>query len=194
MDSRNRENFLIHVMNTGFERAATSFSKLIHKQVTISSAQSILIRHDDNFSCMSEEQGELYILVTQIIGEISGKSFLIFNQDETLEIFRAVGLNVDDTVLKEAFLLEMDNIMSASVISELSNALGLEIYGDVPQLTKIHSRDLQKFMDGEVNKDNPSSIIFSNTTFQFEKRGRAHPQFIWKMSNKIFELVPATKI
>lgn len=194
MDNRSRENFLIHVMNTGFERAATSFSRLINKQVVISNAQSVLIRHDDNFSCLSEGEGDLYILITQIIGEISGKSFLIFNQDESLEIFKAVGLNVRDTVLNEAFLLELDNIMSASVVSELSNALGLEIYGDVPQLVKIHSRNLQEFMEAEVSKDDPSSIILSNTTFQFEKSGRVHPQFIWKISSEVFELIPKKEI
>src|SRR5688572_8205704 len=176
MYNRNSESFLIHVMNAGFERAAESFSRLINKEVKISNTQSILIRHDDNFSCISEEEGELYILITHIIGEISGKSFLIFNQTESREIFKAIGSDEKNEKLNEAFLLEVDNIMSASVIAELSNSMSLEIYGDVPQLVKIHSMDLQDFMKAEVTKSDPSSIIFSNTTFQFEKRDRVHPQ------------------
>jgi chemotaxis protein CheY-P-specific phosphatase CheC len=194
MDNQKRESFLIQVMNEGLKRAAASFSKLINKNVKISNSQSILVRHDDDFSYISEEQGDLHILITHIIGEISGKSFLIFNQDESTEIFKAIGSNGKDDQLNEALLLEVDNILSASVISELSNSLDLEIYGDVPQLVKIHSQNLQQFMDGEVNKNDPSSIIFSNTTFQFEKKERIHPQFIWKMSTKIFELIPIEKI
>ncbi|HEY5744488.1 MAG TPA: hypothetical protein VIU12_00300 [Chryseolinea sp.] len=194
MENRNRENFLVHVMNTGFERAAASFSKLINQRVTITSAQSTVVRYDGNFSYLSEEQGEVYVLITRIIGEISGKSFLIFSQDESLEIFKAIGLKVQDTKLNEAFLLEIDNIMSASVISELSNALDLEIYGDVPQLVKMHAKELKNFIGAEVNKDDPSNLIFSNTTFQFEERGSVHPQFIWEMSSRIFALIPATKI
>ncbi len=194
MDSRSRENFLIHVMNTGFERAATSFSRLIGKPVKITSSQSILVRHDYELSCISEEEGDLYILVTQIIGDISGKSFLIFNQDESHEIFRTLNFGGGNKELHEAFLLEIDNIISASVISDLSNSLGIEVYGDVPQLIKIHSCNLQSFMQSEINKDDPSTMIFTNTTFSFQSHDRVHPQFIWKLNSKIFDMIPAAKI
>lgn len=194
MDSRSRENFLVHVMNTGFERAATSFSKLINKSVKISNSNSIFVLHDEDFSYISEEAGELYVLVTQIIGEISGKSFLIFNHYESQEIFKVISPLVRDASLNESFLLEIDNIISASVIAELSNALNLEIYGDVPQIIKVDSQHLQALIGAEVNKANPSSLIFSNTTFQFENSERVHPQFIWKMSSKVFDFIPAERI
>src|SRR4051812_21706168 len=132
MDKLSRENFLIHVMNNGFDRAAASFSQLIKRPVKIINSQSILVRHDDDFSYISEETGELNILVTQVIGEFSGKSFLIFNTNESQEIFRTLNSAHNNQTLNEAFLLEIDNIMSASVIAELSDAFGLEIYGDVP--------------------------------------------------------------
>lgn len=194
MDNHSRENILVHVMNTGFERAASSFSKLIGKPVKITTSQSILVKNDYDLSFVSEEQGELYVLITQIIGDVSGKSFLIINQEETNEIYKAINSSVTNISLKEGFLLEIDNIISASVIAEMSNALGIEIYGDVPQLVKVHAKNLQDFMCADVKKDNPSSIIFSNTTFQFEKSERVHPQFIWKISSKIFELMSAEKL
>lgn len=187
---RNRETFLIHVMNAGFEKAALSFSKLINRPVKITNTQSILIRHDDDFSCISEEQGDLYVLVTHIIGDIAGKSFLFFNREESEEIFKALKSSMVSESLNEAFLMEIDNIISASVISEISNTFNLEIYGDVPHLNKIHSRDLQEFLTKEISKEDPSSVIFSNTTFQFDQKDRVHPQFVWKLSSKIFDLIP----
>ena len=190
MDIRSRENFLIHVMNAGFEKAATSFSKLINLPVKITNTQSILIRHDDNFSCISEEQGDLHVLVTHIIGDIVGKSFLFFSQEESQEIFKALNSSISNQSLKEAFLMEIDNIISASVISEISNTFNLEIYGDVPHLNKIHSCDLQEFLAKEISKEDPSSMIFSNTTFLFDRKERIHPQFVWKLSSKIFDLIP----
>ncbi len=194
MNTRNRENFLIHVMNSGFERAAASFSRLINRSVKIVNGQSILIHHDRDFSYISEEQGDLHILVTQIIGDISGKSFLIFNRDESQEIFKILNLSVSNDALHEAFLLELDNIISASVIAELSNSLDLEIYGDVPQLIKIHAKDLQQFMAKDEKREEPSSVIFCNTTFQFDKHERIHPQFIWRLNSKVFELIPEQKV
>jgi chemotaxis protein CheY-P-specific phosphatase CheC len=191
MDSKTRENFIIHVMNNGFSRAAHSFSSLVARPIRITNSSSVLIRHDNDFSCFSEEKGDLVVLTTQIIGTISGKSFLIFSEDESKEIFRT--LKNSNQSMQEAFLLEIDNIISASVIAELSNSLGIEVYGDVPQLLRIHSRDLQGFMNGEIKRDDPSSMILSNTTFHFEKE-RVHPQFIWKLSSKVFDIIPEEKL
>jgi chemotaxis protein CheY-P-specific phosphatase CheC len=193
MDTRSPENFLIHVMNNGFSRAAASFSKLINRHVKILNTHSIIIRHDDDFSYISEEQGELRILTTQIIGDISGKSFLVFNNDESQEIFKALNTSVINDKLNEAFLLEIDNIISASVISELANALNIETYGDAPRLVKIPAQDLRDFMRLEITQENPSSLIFCNTTFQFDGRERIHPQFIWKLNSKIFDLIPGQR-
>ncbi len=189
----NRENFLTRVMNNGFSRAATSFAKVIQRSVTMVNSQPVLIQQDSDFSFFSEEQGDLYVLVTQIIGDISGKSFLIFSREESWEIFQSLKLSISNDALKEAFLLEIDNIISASVIAELSNSLHLEIYGDVPRLAKIHSKELKTFLSREMSSDDPSRMIFCNTTFQFENSKSLHPQFIWKLSCKVFEMIPIEK-
>jgi chemotaxis protein CheY-P-specific phosphatase CheC len=191
---RTRESYLIHIMNAGFDKAANSFSRLVNRQVRIINSQSVLIRHEDDFSCISEEQGDLYVLITQIIGDISGKSFLIFNEEESQEIFRLMNTSVTNAALRDAFLLELDNIISASVISEISNKLNLDVYGDVPQLSKIHARDLQEFLIGKTMTDEPSSMILTNTTFLLDQKDKVHPQFIWKLSSKIFEMISDEKI
>ena len=193
MNTRDRDNFIIRIMNSGFDKAAISFSKFVNREVKIVNSQSLLVRHD-NFSYVSDEQGELYVLITQIIGEISGKSFLIFSQEESQEIFRTLNTSVSNDALKEAFLMEIDNIISASVIAEISNTLDIEIYGDVPQLLKLNAKDLQKFLAAEMQSEGTASIIFSNTTFQFGQKDKIHPQFIWKLSSKVFELISSDKI
>lgn len=194
MDTQSREKFLIHAMNSGFERAAASFSKLINKTVRITNSHYIIAHDGTDLSCISEEAGDLYILVTQIIGDIPGKSFLVFNQEESKEIFATLNMSSKNHELNEAFLLEIDNIISASVISNLSNALNIEIYGDVPKLLKVHSSEFQKVMLEEAKHEEPSAIIFANTTFSFQTHERIHPQFIWKLSAKIFDKVPETKL
>jgi chemotaxis protein CheY-P-specific phosphatase CheC len=194
MDIKSGENFLINVMTQGFSHAATSFSKLINRPVKIVNTQPVLIRRDSSLAHITEEQGELYVLTTQIIGDISGKSLLIFTKEESQEIFKAINTSVSSDFLNEAFLLEIDNIISASVISELSNSLGLEIYGDVPHLTKIQAKELTAFMLREMACDEHSNMIFCNTTFQFDKKEKVHPQFIWKLSSKVFEIISSQKV
>jgi chemotaxis protein CheY-P-specific phosphatase CheC len=194
MDKRSCEGILIHVMNKGFERAAVSFSKLIGRPVKLTSTKQTLAKHDYDLSFISEERGDLSILVTQIIGDISGKSYLILNQEETNEIFKVTNHTMTNQELKNGLLLEIDNIISASVISELSNTLGIEIYGDVPLLEKLRAENLYDYMAADIMKDNAASIILSNATFQFESNDNIHPQFVWKVNSKIFELITAMKL
>lgn len=195
MENRIRENFILHVMSKGFERAADSFSKLVGQHVRITNSTSVLVRHGEDFTCLSEESGDLTVLTTQLIGDLSGKSFLIFSEEETNEIFKVVGSPHNKT-LREAFLLEIDNIISASVISDLSNALNIEIYGDVPQIYQLHSNELQEFLAADLtsHSEDPSSMILCNTTFRFDHGDQIHPQFIWRISSKVFDVIPSEKL
>jgi len=178
------------IMGAGFERAARSFSTLINKNVRVTKCNSVRIRPGASWSAFAEESGHLYVLVTQIIGDVSGKSFLIFNDDESQEIFKAVNLRRSNDALNEAFLMEIDNIISASVIAEMANALSLEIYGDVPALVRMPAGELRSFVSKELGNDSSSSVIFCNTSFKFDECDTIHPQFVWSLSNRIFDAIP----
>src|SRR4051812_41030451 len=102
-----REERLIQIMNAGFERAARSFSSLVNKKVKVTKCSATLLHTTETKSPFAEESGRLYVLVTQIIGNVSGKSFLIFNQAESEEIFSAMNLNKSNEALNEAFLMEI---------------------------------------------------------------------------------------
>ncbi len=194
--NREREKFIIHIMNQGFQRASDAFSSFIGKSVKITNTQSVLVRHANDFSCISDEDGEIIVLVTKLIGDLSGKSYLILNADETSEIVKITSQTFGfvSHQLNDALLMEIDNIISASVISELSNNLKLEVYGDVPMLKRMKAEELENFMEREVEGMDRSAMILSNTTFQFNVSERVHPQFLWKLSSKIFESVPEGRI
>jgi len=90
-------------------------------------------------------------------------------------------------------LLEVDNIISAAVITELSRAFGLEIFGDVPQLVRTNSKDLFSMLMEEAKKDPSSSAVFSNTSFLFNNKESIHPQYAWILSKKIFDKIAVEK-
>lgn len=194
--NREREKIIIHIMNQGFQRASDAFSSFIGKSVKITNTQSVLVRHANDFSCISDEDGEIIVLVTKLIGDLTGKSYLILNADETSEIVKITSQTFGfvSHQLNDALLMEIDNIISASVISELSNNLKLEVYGDVPMLKRMKAEELENFMEREVEGMDRSAMILSNTTFQFNVSERVHPQFLWKLSSKIFESVPEDRI
>jgi chemotaxis protein CheY-P-specific phosphatase CheC len=194
--SRNKyqEDFIIDVMNRGFARAAHSFAKLMGKSVKITSTKAGLIEHPYRFFYTDVKNVTFYVLLTQIIGELSGKSYLILNASECNALYDILKINEAPVELKEGLLLEIDNVISASVISELSNALGLEIYGDVPLLKRINSEDMQGYIEDEAGICNASSVLFATTNLCFDDEVDVNPKFIWKLSTRVFDRIPAGKI
>ncbi|GHN02698.1 hypothetical protein WSM22_41870 [Cytophagales bacterium WSM2-2] len=192
---KQRETFIAHSLNRGFENAAQSFSKIVNRNIRISTLQSLVIRHDTDFSYVSEGDEQVFVLITQLMGDFSGKSYLIFSQSEADEIFRSVaskGKFSDD--LKEALLLEIDNILSASVISSISDSMNAVVYGDVPKLKKMHGKDLYDYFLNDASESNEHfSIVYSMANFRFDNHEEVHPQFIWKLSSRIFDLIPEEK-
>ena len=193
---KSKESFVVHLMNNGFSRAAVSFSKFMGNNIKIASTQSGIARPDDLPVTVSGK-GDLYIIVTQVIGELSGKSYLIFNEEQshslTMLACHASSVQVNEQ-MKEAVLTEIDNIISAAVISELSEGLQMEIYGDVPVLKRIPISGLKEFISKENQSMDTSASLICNTAFQLNVDKHIHPQFIWKLSEKIFDMIPSEKL
>jgi chemotaxis protein CheY-P-specific phosphatase CheC len=183
MEKNNKENIILGILQNGFERAAFSFSGIILNRVTVSGTS---IKSDEHFA-LGDDQGDLFILTTQLMGDLAGKSYLILNFNASQEIKASMGHMTRE--LHEAALLEIDNIVSASVISDLSNALGIELYGDVPHLIKIHSSQLRQFLQSE-GKDS-EQMIFAKATFNINSTEKISSQFIWKLSSNILDMIAA---
>jgi chemotaxis protein CheY-P-specific phosphatase CheC len=193
--NRNRENFILQVMNKGFDRAAQAFSKFIDVPVRKTQTRFVMIRQDEPFTFLYDASNDIRLLTTQIIGEFAGKSYLIFDREECEEVFRAVSKSKTglSESLKDPLLLEIDNIISASVIAELANALNAEIYGDVPAIHTLSASRLQELIRNDIEHTQTSSVIFTQTTFTFGDHQHISPQFVWKLSSQVFDLVPAEK-
>lgn len=197
-NSKNRESFILHVMNGGFTRAAQAFSKLVGKAVKVSNAPVTHLRHND-FSHIPEAKGDLYVLITQVIGDFSGKSYLVFNEDECQNLCvltnHVTAASRTPEEMRGDLLTEVDNILSASVIAELSEALQAEIYGDVPVLKKIRANTLKQFIASDSHHaDGGADILVANTVFHFNANEQIHPQFIWKISEKAYDLIPSERL
>jgi len=194
---KTREEFIVHLMNKGFAQAADAFSRFLDKPVIMSSNQSVLFHSHNGFSYVQQENGSLYVLVTQLIGAVTGTSYLIFSEQEREEILNA-GNNWNfkdyNDQLKDALLLEIDNIISASVISELANVLNLEIYGDVPVLKKLDASELQELIVNDPLGKEDAGLIVMNTVFAIGEKEQIHPQFIWRLDSKIFDKVPDSNL
>jgi chemotaxis protein CheY-P-specific phosphatase CheC len=180
------------IINAGLIKAADSLSFFMKEKIEF-------IAHDEritsghkvlNFS--PEKKGGLNVLTTQILGEMKGSCYLIFSEEES-DILCKLSLGPDLTEqtdarqeMKNAFLLEIDNIISAAVITQFANILRKNIYGSVPSLRKLQYAEYKAFLGQEVSND--LYVIHFETRF-ISGRMNFCPEFLWLFDSGFVENV-----
>ena len=182
-----KEEFVIQVLTNGLARASAAFSQIINKKVEIFLNPPAI---QENNNSDSKVEGEfIYVITTQLIGSIAGKSFLLLPQIMFTEIANTIGSKHSQEV-KDGFIMEIDNIISATVISSLSNEFEKQVYGDVPKLFKVDVRDLDVFIHHHSSDYSALHFNAKISIDQFENGGK----FIWILDSKIIEFVPNEKL
>lgn len=133
-----------------------------------------------------------YVVSTELLGELNGMSYLILSQADVENLSKMAELR-DDT-LRDEFLKELDNILSAAVITVLSNELKTTSYGDVPFLF----RDLHQAVNlhQAVKEDLPGhSGLFFISAAVFEARTPAllRATFLWVVDVKSLKTAIASR-
>lgn len=180
------------IINIGIAKAADSLSFFIQGKVLI---QLLEIKvHFEKYFPLSRKYptNKNYLLRTAIKGELRGESYLLLNEQEAEKIADA---NLPDSIKKnpiekakmtEAFLLEIDNIITASVVTQFSNIFQRKIFGDVPSLNILPGNEINQFLSENHNKD--LNVIYFNARF-INENTEINPEFIWLMDDKFFEEV-----
>lgn len=117
------------------------------------------------------------LLTTEIFGSLFGKSYLLMSESElqflTDNIEESEGPN-----FKDEFIKEVDNILSASVITELSNELRLKIYGDTPVLVGSVQFPIDQVVASDF-RQSTGDLFVTAANFSFSSEPSVKPLFIW---------------
>jgi chemotaxis protein CheY-P-specific phosphatase CheC len=177
------------IVNIGLSKSADSLSFFIREKVLIQVIDIKISSQKVHPLSVKSNSNTCYVLTTDIVGELKGKAFLIFNEEEVENI---VGPNLPDNIknnpiekadMANAFLLEIDNIITASVLTQFANILQCKVYGDVPTLNILPHSELNAFLD-KSNSDKFNSI-YINSKFS-TKSMNINPEFIWLLDDKFF--------
>lgn len=169
------------IISQGLSKAAQSLSFFMKENITLKETE-FTMTNVANVELKNESNEELYILSTEIKGELKGICYLVFNSVEKDEICKvalpAEIVNNPEKLksMQEPLLLEIDNIISASVITQLANQLKLKVYGDVPSLNLMNIEQFKKNVEKQMQPD--KLIIGFQTEFNSSKV-HFHPEFFW---------------
>lgn len=177
------------IIKDGYEQAAASLSLLTGEPVAISGEDIKIYNNNAELKSMMPVGTDQIIVKTEIIGELGGASWLIFDQEESRKVVLKSHntFGVSSGLADSAILLEIDNILSAAVITQLSNVLNVRIYGDVPHIVPADFKNMFQCTNDEF-------CLFTTAHFTFLNDMEVKPKFIWRMDNRISELEKSDKV
>jgi chemotaxis protein CheY-P-specific phosphatase CheC len=178
------------IIDKGLEKACESMSFFMHEKIThhISDFEmelsNKLKRNDEG------KEAKITLLVTDLMGELKGSCYLILSEEETDELIKVAlpeEIRNDPAKLatmKDAILLEVDNIISASTISIFSNLLKFKMFGGVPRILYVTSDELKDIISDSSVTD---KLLLSFKTEFHSSKTDFQPEFLWSLEPKFFE-------
>jgi chemotaxis protein CheY-P-specific phosphatase CheC len=189
------EDKLRGAFEAGYFNASSSLSKMLNLQIgyTNSFCGCYRIAQPSLAEPFWSNKGNL-LITTDVFGDLKGKSYLFLSDKEVELLTNGIPIGKDPKVnLKEEFLKEVDNILSASVITKLSNELKLKMYGDVPLLQGKTSAKIEDLFEDDFGEET-QAIYFNSMSFSFVNHLEINPTFIWVLNSAVLESINAKSI
>jgi len=160
---------LKEAFNVGAGKAAASLEQLVtgEHELHLSVPEVMVVSIDSLTQLMGKGAGEHCSGVVQsFLGPFNGSAVLIYSEEESLEMVRALlGQNIplsDLPVMRAEALQEIGNIVLNSTLGGISQLLEIELETGLPELKSGTSKEI--FVDGAGYGDS-DSIIYLRMCF-----------------------------
>lgn len=181
------------MVQSGHYQAAASFSSMTGQKVTCNQPVLQVWPNPVKAPDINKGAGPLTVVTTDIMGDMKGKSYLILNErecDQVYDFCTGKGYEKQTGVPRAEVLKELDNILSAAVITEFSNRLGITVYGDVPHIFTMGKKDIQTMVQNDFNEGlGQYPFIVTDVTFNLGGVKNCAPRLVWKLGDPFYSLV-----
>ncbi len=163
------------LIEEALQHAANVFSSFINKEVKL---EIVSTKHENE---KTENQNDpIIVLLSELKGALKGKSYLKIKPLDAQNLFLVCLPEPykDQEEMQNAILLELDNILTAAVVTVFSNHLAIKTHAHVPQLMSIQSYQLDEMIDSD--QKNNHLIFYFNTKFNIQQHSILS-EFIWVM-------------
>ena len=180
------------IISTGLVKSAESLSFFMNETITLKDFDAEKQFYQPPLELIKKSESNIQLLTTKVIGEMKGICCLIFSEEEANHLRSAALppeiLNSPEMMaeMSDGIMLEVDNIISASVITQFSNLLKVKIHGGVPNLKKVTFNEMEEYISGEVN--NELYLISFKTSFESSK-AQFNPEFLWLFDNTFIDCI-----
>ncbi len=194
-------NLMDKLMSRAYDSSARSFEKIARSPIYVKNSELKVTQMYDyntirNIICKNNKS---VMVKTEIIGELGGASFLLLSDVECKKIYEASLMKGytygSSPEIETAMITELDNILSAAVITEFANFLQVSLYGDVPHYLRKDSDALADAVVDELINLNMDGgyFLFTNTHFSFAGDKELNPIFFWHLDEGFIEAIENKK-
>lgn len=186
-----QKNISNDIIKIGLSKAAESLSFFMKHNIKIEGNDFNIVDLKTSKPTINGNE-TLKVLVTELMGELKGASYLVFTNEEAQQLYKqclpADVLNNETKLaaMADAILLEVDNIISASVITQFSNILKLKIFGGVPKLVEANSNEIADLVT--LNLTQNAYLLSVKAKFTSDEIN-FNPEFFWLLDKKFFESI-----
>lgn len=181
------------LLKFGLSKAANAFQSVLGTNASLRSIDASLERISDVPQYSTKTENKAHLLKTELVGDIKGLCHLILSDEEVQKIQNAglpeeilINNNPETRLMKLEFLTEIDNMVAGAVITQLSNFLDMEVYGNVPSLHVMHAEEVNKYIKAESSVY--GSKVEFRAIFDIPQLG-VHPEFVWLLQESFIEKV-----
>ena len=163
---------LTELVNIGVSRAAASLRKMVGKQVLLSVPSVEVVTKVAAAALIGQRESDDLVAIRQEFGgAFSGKALLIFPEDNSLELVRAiVGDEVDDAEvasLKDEALAETGNVILNGCLGTIANMLNQSLQMSLP---KVMYGDGKVLFDVGREPETDGLVLFLYINFSVRDR------------------------
>ncbi|MBJ6119694.1 chemotaxis protein CheC [Pontibacter sp. BT310] len=137
------------ILNIGLARAADSFAAIAKDKVLLKVPDIQLIEVKDLLNLVSRYESTHFIIQSDIKGDFNGATLMLFSDDHIKRLSEVclsmVEIQKNEVnAMQESLLLEISNIITGALVTQLANILKSNIYGSPPKAPKSHIADSLK--------------------------------------------------
>lgn len=180
--NKNEYEVATRLMNGGFSSAKNSLEQILQTPIAI---QHIENERFPTERLTTEFEAPVHILKTELRGEILGACYLLFTEEEVQKVLSLCPLG-DEEAITSGFLKEVDNMVSAAVVAEFANYLGLLMYGDVPELLLQKPDAVHSYL--RMEETSYDQVLHYKAIFNGPELAIA-PHFVWMFHSHLLDKI-----
>lgn len=177
----------------GLLKAGLALKSILSADVALKSLELDVNQSDDLPTYCSKQKEKVHLLKTELVGDLKGFCHLIFSENEVSIIQNTclpeqilINNNPETRLMKLEFMTEIDNMVAGAVITQLSNHLEKEVYGNVPSLHIMQADEVNKYVQSEAEAYGTSvalRAVFSIPALNVEA------EFLWLMREEFIDSI-----